>query len=324
MKLYGNRGGKHVRQRPIRQKKKSRGHKGLVITLLVFLVIGFSVAALAIQHVRPPEADSTPIVIESGGEIASGESTIPAEPINPRKDDYITILLIGRDKVGLNTDVLMLMSYDMAANKVNMVSIPRDTMVNVERKNKKINSAYAQSNKGDMEELMREVESVVGFRPDRHILVSVDAFAELIDAIGGVTVNVPVDMYYSDPYQDLYIDLEEGQQHLDGNKELQLLRFISYPMADIQRTQVQRDFIQAVIDQKLTVANVGKIPEIYDAVSKNIRSSMSLAELTGYASTIMGMKELKFNSFPCPYYLNGDFVQLDYEEATEIFNRNFK
>ena len=231
------------------------------------------------------------------------------------------IVVFGTDDSGLRSDTIMLFSISEKEENINVISIPRDLKVKIGGGFQKINTALAI---GKESLAVQTVKDVTGVPIHDYITVNFRAVKDVINALGGIDFYVPQNMHYEDPYQDLYIHLNKGQQHLDGAKALQLLRFRSYPMADIQRTNVQRDFIQAVIDQKLTVANVGKIPEIYDAVSKNIRSSMSLAELTQYATTVMGMKELKFNSFPCPYYLNGDFVQLDYEEATEIFNRNFK
>lgn len=231
------------------------------------------------------------------------------------------IVVFGTDDSGLRSDTIMLFSISEKEENINVMSIPRDLKVKIGGGFQKINTAMAI---GKESLAVQTVKDVTGVPVHDYVTVNFRAVKDVINALGGVDFYVPQNMHYEDPYQDLYIHLNKGQQHLDGNKALQLLRFRSYPMADIQRTQVQRDFIQAVIDQKLTVANVGKIPEIYDAVSKNIRSSMSLAELMDYAEIVMGMKDLKFNSFPCPYYLNGDFVQLDYEEATEIFNRNFK
>ena len=250
-----------------------------------------------------------------------GGGTDIAELDKAQPNSRQNIVVFGTDDSGLRSDTIMLFSISEKEENINVISIPRDLKVKIGGGFQKINTALAI---GKENLAVQTVKDVTGVPVHDYITVNFRAVKDVINALGGVDFYVPQNMHYEDPYQDLYIHLNKGQQHLDGNKALQLLRFRSYPMADIQRTEVQRDFIQEVIDQKLTVANVGKIPEIYDAVSKNIRSSMSLAELTGYASTIMGMKELKFNSFPCPYYLNGDFVQLDYEEATEIFNRNFK
>lgn len=276
----------------------------LLISTAIMLALSFAVVIYIATNF---------INIGGGTDIAELDKAQP----NSRQN----IVVFGTDESGLRSDTIMLFSISEKEENINVISIPRDLKVKIGGGFQKINTALAI---GKESLAVQTVKDVTGVPVHDYITVNFKAVKDVINALGGVDFYVPQNMHYEDPYQDLYIHLNKGQQHLDGEKALQLLRFRSYPMADIQRTNVQRDFIQAVIDQKLTVANIGKIPEIYDAVSKNIRSSMSLAELTGYATTVMGMKELKFNSFPCPYYLNGDYVQLDYEEATEIFNRNFK
>ena len=100
----------------------------------------------------------------------------------------------------------------------------------------------------------------------------------------------------------MYIHLKGGYQHLNGNKALQLLRFRGYPMADIQRTQVQRDFIMAVFEQKVKPENVSKIEPIFNAVSKNIKSSLSINEVLDYAGMAQGVQ---MNTYPMPCILNG-------------------
>ncbi|MBO5099520.1 MAG: LCP family protein, partial [Clostridia bacterium] len=208
-----------------------------------------------------------------------GGGTDIAELDKAQPNSRQNIVVFGTDDSGLRSDTIMLFSISEKEENINVISIPRDLKVKIGGGFQKINTALAI---GKENLAVQTVKDVTGVPVHDYITVNFRAVKDVINALGGVDFYVPQNMHYEDPYQDLYIHLNKGQQHLDGNKALQLLRFRSYPMADIQRTQVQRDFIQAVIDQKLTVANVGKIPEIYDAVSKNIRSSMSLAELTGY------------------------------------------
>ena len=231
------------------------------------------------------------------------------------------IVVFGTDKSGLRSDTIMIFSISEKENNINVISIPRDLKVKIKGGFQKINTAMAL---GQESLAVQTVKEVTGVPIHDYVTVNFNAVEDVIDALGGVDFYVPQNMHYEDPYQDLYIHLNKGQQHLNGKKAVQLLRFRSYPMADIERTNVQRDFIQALLDQKLNVSNVDKIPDIYEAVNKNIKSSMSLAEVMNYATTVLKMDDMKFNSFPCPYYLSDEYVQLNYEEATEIFNRNFK
>lgn len=139
-----------------------------------------------------------------------------------RQDDCWTFLLIGKDKVGANTDSLMLLTYDVGDQTVNVASIPRDTKVDVDRRNKKINAAFAN---GGIEGLEQEVSQLLGIPIDYYIKVDVNAFVALIDAVKGIDFYVPCDMDYDDPWQDLSIHYKEGMQHLNGQQALEVCRF---------------------------------------------------------------------------------------------------
>lgn len=123
---------------------------------------------------------------------------------------------------GTRTDTIMLLNVNSAANTVNLVSIPRDTFVSGGYNVPKINSAYGWAGKGEdgMQELMDRVTETIGFTPDGYLLVDLDSFIELVDLMGGVKFDVPMDMRYSDPAQNLTIDLTAGMQKLDGQQAM--------------------------------------------------------------------------------------------------------
>lgn len=328
MKLYGNRrGAEHTPGRPKRKKRRLR--KGFIITVWVFLAVVFAAMALAFQFIRPPETKETTSrgsgqktdVIREDGEIYFEDAE--------RKEDFVTVLLVGRDKVGLNTDVIMLMAYDMAQNKLSMMSIPRDTMVNVERKNKKINSAYAQDGEGDLEELFAEVESIVGFRPDRYLLVTVDAFAELIDEIDGVTVDVPIDMYYSDPEQNLTINIKKGLQTLDGYDAMGFMRFrASYARGDLERIEMQHRFIDAFMDKLVSSKTISKIPALAEILVRNVKTDLSTGNLIWMAKHAVTMNTAEdFQMFTLPgeaqYYKQLSYFMAYESKTLDLINAKF-
>ena len=144
-----------------------------------------------------------------------------------RKDGVSTILLAGTDADGTRTDTIMLLNVDSVANTANLVSIPRDTFVSGGYNVPKINSAYGWAGKGEdgMQELMDRVTETIGFTPDGYLLVDLDSFVDLVDLMGGVKFDVPMDMRYSDPAQNLTIDLTAGMQKLDGQQAMGLVRF---------------------------------------------------------------------------------------------------
>jgi len=165
-------------------------------------------------------------------------------------------VVAGIDKDGYRTDLILFCQYDLTDNSLTAMQIPRDTKVNNKRNDKKINSAYGSPKK--TEAMFDELESIVGIRADKYVIVSFKAFRELIDAIGGVEVNVPMRMYYTDPYQNLTIDLYPGEQLLDGRRAEMFMRFrqnldgSGYPDGDIGRNAAQRKFYSAVTDKLLS------------------------------------------------------------------------
>ena len=278
--------------------------KTLLISIAVMIVLAFAIFIYCATSLM---------------NIGGGEEIKELDKVKPNTRENIVVF--GTDKSGLRSDTIMLFSVSEKQNNINVISIPRDLKVKLGENYQKINAALAI---GKESLAVKTVKEVTGVPIHHYITVNFDAVEDVVNALGGVDFYVPNNMHYEDPYQELYIHLDKGQQHLNGAQAVQLLRYRGYAMADIERTNVQRDFIQALVDQKLTISNFDKIPEIYSAVNKHIKSNMTLANVMGYATKIMGMKDMKFNSFPCPYYLSGDFVQLKADEAAEIFNNNFK
>ena len=191
------------------------------------------------------------------------------------------ILIMGTDKSGLLTDVMMIAQIDPVNRTAFVMSIPRDTNLiynpNNPSREKRINSvhAIAERERKGSEAAILAVKELTGIPIHHYVKINTKAFIDCIDALGGVEFDVPQRMKYSDPFQDLYIDLQPGLQRLDGDKSEQLVRFRHYPNGDIGRIEVQQKFMHALFSQKLQVKYVGKIYEVYNIIAKNIESSMS-------------------------------------------------
>lgn len=170
-----------------------------------------------------------------------------AEP--GRRAGVQTILVGGTDSDGTRTDTILVCAVDTKNDTAAVMSIPRDTRAFME--NGKVHKINAAHNKG-MARMLTEVKNTVGFAPDRYCIVDYAAFAAVIDALGGVTVDVAMDMDYSDPAQDLEIHLKAGEQVLNGEKALQYMRFRSgYRDADLGRIRAQQKLLAAAA-KKLT------------------------------------------------------------------------
>ncbi|MBO5453690.1 MAG: LCP family protein [Clostridia bacterium] len=238
-------------------------------------------------------------------------------------DGRRNVVVFGTDKSGRLADVIMIFSVSAKNEEINLISVPRDTKVKVPGYGTyKITETLSFG--GDPGIIVSEVKEATGIAIHDYVVVNFKAVEETINALGGVEFNVPQNMYYSDPEQGLYINLRKGYQTLDGDKALQLLRFRSYPMGDIRRTEVQREFMKALFEQKATVKNFNKIDDLYKVVESNITSSMSYGEIVSYANTIRKMKESTFNTFDMPYILADPYVLIDSEKATSIVEQYFQ
>ncbi|MBQ9984830.1 MAG: LCP family protein [Oscillospiraceae bacterium] len=305
-----------------RLNKKARYTISIVLIILAVIMVA---AAVAINNIEPPSA--TPVSGRTARGGAIRDEKVYASDLDHREGVF-TALIVGTDAASRSTDTIMLATFDTEAKKMNILSIPRDTIVNAPRATKKINAAYAMSD-GDIYALYDEVESVTGIRPDRYVLVTVDAFVELIDAIGGVEVDVPIDMHYKDPAQDLTIDIEKGLQTLDGYDSMGFMRYrATYVDGDLGRIKVQHMFIEALIKKMLTPATFARIPELAQIVLDNLETDLTLGNEIWLGRQILSMNlETDVNMYTLPghaeYYNNLSYYFPDEEEALAIINEYY-
>lgn len=233
------------------------------------------------------------------------------------KTERQNILVVGSDKSGVLADVMMIFSFSDEKDPINVVSVQRDTMVNVNGSSRKINSTYQLG----LERFISIVKDTTTIPIHDYIVVNFKAVEDVVNLLGGVDFEVPQNMNYDDPYQDLHIHLNAGYQHLNGSQALQLLRFRGYPMADIQRTKVQRDFIMAAFQQKVKAENISKIEPIFNSISQNIKSSLSVNEVLDYAGMAQGVE---MNTYPMPGTTNGyGGVLVNHEEMYNLAQEHF-
>ncbi len=176
------------------------------------------------------------------------------------------------------SDAMLLMRFDPLAKQVVVLSIPRDTLTNVPTLGQvKINAAnYV----GGAPLAARAVSQMLGnITIDRYVRVNVQGFGQLIDALGGVEVDLPQPMKYQDDSQRLYINLPAGRQRLDGNRAIQYMRFRQDGMGDIGRVQRQQQFLRALISQKLSLSLIPRLPDILAVVQQNLDTNLSVEEL---------------------------------------------
>ncbi len=212
------------------------------------------------------------------------------EGLGPRHLGTSTILLAGTDAGGVRTDTILLLTIDMLSHRMSLTSIPRDTYVDAGYSVAKINSAcgYGGGGASGMEELMDQTAIILGYRPDGYVMLDFTAFEQIVDRMGGVWFLVPVDMYYVDPTQDLYIDLYSGYQKLDGAKAIQVMRFRSgYAMADLERINVQRDFLEAALKQWLKPFRLIRWPGLLSILKEKTVTDLTPREFFWIAEGVL-------------------------------------
>ena len=208
------------------------------------------------------------------------------------------ILICGTDGDGYRTDTIIVAHLDANTHTVALLSIPRDTPVATGGGGlMKINSVYAGGGADGMERLASRLHSLLGFPVDGYVLVDLEAFKKTVDLVGGVDFDVPQDMDYEDASQDLYIHLKKGPQHLDGEKAMELVRFRKgYATQDIQRTQVQQQFLKALAKQCLSVSSLTKIGEFADIFAEYVTTSLTTGNMVWFGKELLACD---FDSMQC-------------------------
>jgi len=271
----------------------------LAVLIVLFAALYITYRAVVVPPDIPPVVTPTPTpaptptptpvakdpVTETPAPTPTPEATpepTPPPPEITRREGVYTVLLAGHNQ-GL-TDVLMLAVFDTVEGSVNVMSIPRDTFVDTTTRNvRKINGAY---NTGGMQRLLDEVATLVGYRPDNYVMVDYDGFIELIDAIGGVEYDVPMDMYHIDDDGEVDIDLKKGKQHLNGEQALGLCRFRSgYAAQDLGRISTAQGFLKVAAKKAVSVISFSKISDFVNIYSKYVDTDLSVGNLIWFMQT---------------------------------------
>lgn len=306
------------------KKNAKKKRRWPIVLLVIILIIGI---AAGIFYYR---------VQKLGGGLGGTIAATLGHDENTRKNlDTLTTLVLGES---LNlTDTIMLFSYNPRTQEASMLSIPRDTFIGDDPDEAtawdKINSVYQLG----VDKLLEDVSNLTGIDVKNYVTVDTAGFKELVDTIGGVTFNVPMDMKYDSYSQGLHIDLKAGEQVLDGDKAEQLVRFrhnndgttypASYGLEDEGRMKTQQAFLTELAKQTLTVGNIPKIMSIIDIANKYVETNMDFNMLKDYVPYLveLNMSDIKKDTLPGePALTNGVWVYLaDEEDAPKVINELF-
>ena len=302
-------------------EKKKKGGKAKIILLIILLIILICGGLFAYK------------VHKNGGGLQGMAATLlghDEETVNKLPKMYC--LILGKSEN--LTDTIMLASYDPKT---------QDTFVGTSESNAspsdKINAIYnmyTNKQKG-LEKLLEKVRKLTDIDVRYYVMVDTKALRALVDEIGGVTFDVPIDMKYDDNRQNLHINLKAGVQKLNGDKAEQVVRFrhnnngttypSSYGVQDIGRMKTQRAFLTALAKQTLVPANITKIPEFLDIAKQYVETNIDLNTIKDYVPYAVNFNtdNLKTDKLPgAAQYINGwSFYKADKTKTAELIKELF-
>ena len=311
------------RRKLLQKKAKKRKIIAAVITLLFIIII-------------------VPIFF-IGSFITSLEKSDLMEGVAPKSNQPLNILLLGMDIGDVNqvengdikrTDTIMVLNYNPDTKKINLVSIPRDTQIEVDaydefgnlRNYWKMNTAYTL---GGEEEVIKHVESLLEIPINYIVKIDYKAFRNFIDAIGGIEMYIEQDMFYDDDTQDLHINFTGGETVLlDGQKAEEFFRWrenndkTGLDDGDLGRIRNQQKFIKEVIKKCLSPSIIFKMPKILDVVKEDISTNMPAKKMISYGFKFLFNDGISMNTlqgYPETLYKE-EFLVVDKDQNKEIID----
>ncbi len=303
-------------------KKASNKKRIVAIILLVVLAIGS--VMLGIEYGKLSYMTS----------LGSAEKILDEPPARGK----VNILLLGVDEEGVRADTIMVVSVDNVNKSIKLLSIPRDTRVTLNTGKKiKINACLGYESRETM--MISAIRAITGMPIHHYCEIDFDGFIEIIDILDGVDYDVPYDMDYDDPVQDLHIHLKAGPQHLDGQAAHDFVRFRhnnrgsdvyapgEYALGDIGRISAQQNFIKELFRQKMQPQYLLKITELLDAGYKYVKTDFSIATALKLISIIKSAETTDMETFTLPgegQYINNVSYYLYFPaETRELVRTEF-
>lgn len=318
------------RRRAAQKKRRCRGFL-LLLFLLILLIGTYAAAKIWVKmDAWQNKAEKSDFVV----------STEEQEKVQ----DIINVAVFGTDEEGFRADVNMLVSFNTKTKELHMISVPRDSRVvmtddmidHLQEKGAYIpqqNGVYGQCKLTELHAYAGEgnrcafsvamLEELLDVKVDYYVKVDLSAFRQIVDAVGGVDFEVEQRLYYVDPYQDLYIDLYPGMQHLDGEKAEQLVRYREgYVQKDLKRIEVQQKFIQALIEKVCSSDTLmNRLDDLVEVVLDCTESDITVTEALKYVKYVKDLDTAKVTSDTVPYIGDpGKYVELDEDGIKELID----
>ena len=323
---------------------RKKGIRAALLCLGALVLLAGSAVGVYFLWEKPPELSPAvsleqqePEREEEEAEPAATQAPEPTpEPEEPleaaqRPDGVYTLLLVGNDEGNGNTDTIMVVRLDTLAHEVNVLSIPRDTLINVDWTVRKINTVYwGTQNAGGsgIDALEMHIARLLGYRTDFYAVVDLDTLIEAVDTVGGIWFDVPVPMDFDDWDKQLYIHLQPGYQLLDGANVMGVLRFRSgYITGDLGRIEMQHQFLKAAAEQMIQLGNVPHLPKLARLLAEGLETDLDAPNIAWLLRQVLACssENIHFYTMPCTVdSLYGySYVVLDLWSWMDLLNRSF-
>ena len=316
--------------RRVRCRQRKQPHT-LQVFLIIVLVLLTACVLVKAFFLKAPEQKAAELPAQSAASDTdsqqSPEEQAAQEALRShleRKGGFYTILVSGVDDDNGGSDTNILMAVDTVNGYVYGASIPRDSKAIIGGKAHKINYAY---NKGGTELLASTVSEQLGIPVDYTVCVNLQGFTALVDAIGGVDFEVPINMDYDDPIQGLSIHFKKGMQHLSGADALRVVRFrhnndgTGYGSEDLGRMQTQQKFLKAVAKKMLSFENLISNPRKYAEIfGQYVDTDLSVTDLAWFGMQVLGMGVDKIDFSTLPNEWKSPYIYLDPDETLALVN----
>lgn len=305
--------------------KKGKKKKSIVLRIILLLIIVLILATVILFYKKYKEEGWAGV---SKTLLGHNEETVNSL-------DKMYCLILGQSQN--LTDTIILASYDPKTQEAALLSIPRDTFIGENEAYAtswdKINAVYQTG----AENTLKEVRELTGINVQYYLKVDTEALKALVDEIGGVYFDVPIDMHYTDRGQNLYIDLKAGYQLLDGDKAEQLVRFrhnsdgttypVEYGIEDLGRMRTQKEFLTQLLKQSIEKMDPNKILGFLDIMEKYVETNLNFDAIKDYIPYVLEFNtdNIKTGTLPGEsIYANVVYIySVDEEKAKEMINELF-
>ena len=275
-----------------------------ILAVLTLVVIG-AFCAYMLWEKAPEISDEAPAQVSAQPVNSDSESDDTGTAFSTdRQDGVYTVLLVGNDDGNGNTDTIIVGKIDTVQHKMDFVSIPRDTLVNISWNIRKINAVYwgtVNSGGVGIDGLRQQVKNLLGFDVDCYAVIDLDVFIDTVNALGGIYFDVPCDMDYEDSSQNLYIHVKAGYQLLDGETAMGVVRFRSgYANGDLGRVEMQQKFLKAAASQFITLGNIPNISKVTQILGDGMDTNLSAANIAFFLRQALQCKSEDINFYTMP------------------------